>query len=66
GKSFWGPTMTRGLMVSHHGLASILPPNVKLNRGDGMEPKGGLILGGSGGPKPLACVSEKLKNVESP
>ena len=53
-------------MVSHHGLAAILPPNVKLNRGDRIEPKGGLILGGSGGPEPPACVSEKLKNVESP
>ncbi|CAF4417779.1 unnamed protein product, partial [Adineta steineri] len=33
--------------------------------GDGMEPKGGLVLGGPGGPKPPACVSEKLNNVES-
>ena len=52
--------------MSHHGLASILPPNVRFNRGDGIEPKGGLVSGGSGGPKPPACVSERLKNVESP
>ena len=53
-------------MVGHLGLAAIFPPNLKFNRGDGMEPKGGLVSGGSGGPKPLACVSERLKNVESP
>ena len=54
-------------MVSHLGLAAILPPNVKFNRGDGIEPKGGgLVSGGSGGPEPPACVSEKLKNVEFP
>ena len=38
---------------------------MKFNQGDGMEPKGGLVLGGPGGPEPLACVSEKLNNVES-
>ena len=58
--------MARGLMVSHHGLAAILPPNVKFNQGDGIEPKGGLILGVLGGLEPPTCVLEKLKNVESP
>ena len=58
--------MARGLIVSHHGLAAILPPKVKFSQGDGMETKGGLVLGGSGGVEPLGCVSEKLKNVESP
>ena len=53
-------------MVSHHGLAAILPPNVKFNRGDGIESKGGLFSRVSGGPKPPTCVSKKLKNVESP
>ena len=53
-------------MVSHLGLASIFPLNVKLNQGDGMEPMGGLVLGGLGGPEPPACVSERLKNVGSP
>ena len=43
-------------MVSHHGLASILPQNVKFNRGDGMETKGGLVSGGLGGPEPPARV----------
>ena len=66
GKSFGGPQIARGLMVNHHGLTAILPPNVKFNRGDGIESKGGLFLGVLGGPEPLACVSEKLKNVESP
>ena len=50
GKSFWGLAIARGLMVSHLGLASIFPPNVKFNRGDGMEPKGGLVSRGPGGP----------------
>ena len=58
--------MARGLIVSHHGLATMLPPKVKFNRGDGMEPKGGLVSRGSGGPEPPACVLEKLKSVESP
>ena len=58
--------MARALMVSHRGLDSILPPKVKLNRGDGIEPNGGLVSGGSRGPEPPTCVSEKLKNVESP
>ena len=58
--------MARGLMVIHHGLVAILPPNVKFNRGDGIEPNGGLVSGGSRGPEPPACVSKKLKNVESP
>ena len=58
--------MARGLMVSHLGLATIFPSNVKFNRGDGKEPKGGLVSGGPGGLEPLAYVSEKLKNVESP
>ena len=52
--------------MSHRGLAAILPPNFKFNRGDGMEPKGGLVSGGPGGPEPPACVSERLKSVESP
>ena len=51
--------MARGLIVSHHGLAAILPPNVKFSRGDGIEPKGVLVLGGSGGPERPACVSER-------
>ena len=58
--------MERGLIVSHHGLAAINPQNVKFNRGDGIKTKGGLVSGGSGGPEPLAHVSEKLMNVESP
>jgi hypothetical protein len=66
GKGFWGLEMARGLIVSHHGLAAILPPNVKFSQGDGIDPKGGLVLGGTGGPEPPACVSKKLKNVESP
>jgi hypothetical protein len=53
-------------MVSHLGLATILLPNVKFNRGDGIDPKGGLVSGGSGGPEPPAYVSERLKSVESP
>ena len=44
--------MARGLIVSHRGFTYMLPPNVKFNRGDGIETKGGLVLGGSGGPKP--------------
>ena len=36
-------------MVSHRGLAVILPLNVKFNRGDGIESKGVLVSGGSGG-----------------
>ena len=52
-------------MVSHLGLAALFPPNLKFNQGDGIEPKGGLVSGGSGGPKPPACVSERLKSVES-
>ena len=58
--------MERALIVSHHGLAAKLPSKVKFNQGDGMDPKGGLVSGGSGGPEPPNCVSEKLKNVESP
>ena len=58
--------MARGLMVRHHGLVSILPPNVIFSRGDGIESKGGLFSGGSGGLEPPASVLEKLKNVESP
>ena len=53
-------------MVSHLGLATIFPPNMKFNRGDGMEPKGGLVSGGLGGPEPPACVLERLKTIESP
>ena len=52
--------------MSHLGLAAIFPSNVKFNRGDGIGPKGGLVSGSLGGPKPLACVSERLKNVGSP
>ena len=58
--------MARGLMVSHRGLAAIFPLNVKFNRGDRIDPKGGLISGGLEGPEPPSCVLEKLKNVESP
>jgi hypothetical protein len=42
--------MERGLIVSHHGLATILPPNVKFSRGDGIDHKDRLVSGGSGGP----------------
>ena len=52
--------------MRHHALAAILAPNVKFNRGDGIESKGGLFLEVSGGPEPPTCVSENLKNVESP
>ena len=45
--------MASGLMVSHRGLAAISPLNVKFNQGDGIEPKGGLVSGGSGGLEPL-------------
>ena len=58
--------MARGLIVSHCGLDAIMPPNVKFNRGDGIEPKGGLVSRSSGGPEPPSCVSERLKSVESP
>ena len=46
--------MGRSSIVSHHGLASMLPPEVKFNRGDGIESKGGLVSRGSRGPKPPA------------
>ena len=49
--------MARGLIVSHCGLDAILPPKVKFNQGDGIDPKCGLALGGWGGPEPPACVS---------
>ena len=52
--------------MSHHGWDAMIPPKVKFNQGDGIEPKGGLVSGGSGGPEPPACVSERLKSVESP
>jgi hypothetical protein len=58
--------MARELVVNHRVLAAILPPNVKFSRGDGIDPKGGLVSRGSGGLEPPTCVSEKLKNVESP
>ena len=48
------------------GLAAILLPNVEFSREDGMETKGGLVSGGPGGPEPPACVSERLKTIESP
>ena len=51
--------------MSHLGLVAIFPLNVKFNQGNGMKPKGGLVLGGPGGPEPPTCVSEKLNNVES-
>ena len=54
GKGFWGPEMARGLIVSHRGLVAILPPKLEFNRGDGIEYKGGLVLGGSGSPEPPA------------
>jgi hypothetical protein len=58
--------MARGLIASHCGLVAMLPLEVKLNQADGIDPKGGLVSRGSRGPKPPACVSKKLKNVESP
>jgi hypothetical protein len=42
--------MARALIASHGWLDVMLPPKVKFNRGDGIESKGVLILGGSGGP----------------
>ena len=65
GKGFWGPRMERALIVSHHGLASMRPPKVKFNQVDGIESKGGLVSGGSGGLEPPTWVSGKSKNVES-
>ena len=44
--------MERALIVSHRGLAVMFPPKLKFNRGDGIESKGGLVLGGSRGPEP--------------
>ena len=41
--------MARALIVSHRQLASMLPPKVKFNQGDGIESKGGLLSGGSRG-----------------
>ena len=58
--------MPRALIVNHHGLAAIFPPKVKFNRGVETKLKGGLVLEVLGGPKPPTCVSERLKNVESP
>ena len=46
--------MERELTVSHGWSDSMFPPKVKFNRGDGIEPKGGLIAGSSGGPEPPA------------
>ena len=46
--------MARALIVNHHGLATMLPPNVKPNQGDWIESKGVLVSGGSGGPEPPA------------
>ena len=57
--------MARALIVIHHGLAAMLPPNVKFNRGDGIESKGGLVSGGLRGPKQPSWVSGKLKKLES-
>ena len=42
--------MARALIVSHGWLVAMLPPKLKFNQWDGIEPKGGLVLGGSGGP----------------
>jgi hypothetical protein len=52
GRGFRGPRMERTVIVSHRGLASMLPPKVKFNRGDRIESKGGLISRGSRGPEP--------------
>ena len=52
GRGFWAPGMARTLTMSHRWLGAMFPPKVKFNRGDGIEAKGGLILGGLGGPKP--------------
>ena len=57
--------MERALIVSHGWLATMLPPKVKFNRGDGIEAKGRLISGGSRGLEPHACVSRNSKNVGS-
>ena len=38
--------MVRALMVSHGWFTAMLSPKVKLNQGDGIEAKGGLVLGG--------------------
>ena len=58
--------MARALIVSHPRLDTMVLLKVKFNRGDGIEPKGGLVSGGSEGPEPLTCVLERLKIVESP
>ena len=42
--------MARELIVSHGWLVAMMPPKVKLNQGDGIESKGGLVSGGSGVP----------------
>ena len=64
-RGFWGPGMARELIVRHRWLDAMLPPKVKFNWGDGIEAKGGLVSGGSWGPKPPAWVSGKSKNVGS-
>ena len=46
--------MARALIVSHHGLADMMPPKVKFNQGDGIESKSGLVSAGLIGPKPPA------------
>ena len=65
GRGFWGPGLVRVLIVSHGWLDSMLPPKVKLNWGDGIKAKGGLISGGSGGPKPPAWVLRKSNTLGS-
>ena len=46
--------MARALIVSHHGLASMLLHKVKFNREDGIVPKGGLVSRGLRGTEPPA------------
>ena len=45
--------MARALIMGHGWLVTMLPPKLKFNRGDGIEAKGGLVLGGLEGPKHL-------------
>ena len=47
-------------------LDAILARNLKFGLGYGGLVQVGFVSGGSGGPEPPACVSERLKSVESP
>ena len=46
--------MEKELIVSHGWLASMFPPKVKFNQGDGIEAKVGFVLGGLGGLEPTS------------